>query len=234
MILNAKEANDQKQDKMCDEKKEMGLDLNALKQKEEELRLLEESLQNKLTLAHTEAEAILAQASKKSQEIEEEAYRLKEKIIQEAYDQQMIIHQQADEAVKEIRKSALDEKEQMLASVEDDVVEVMITLLQHIISEEMNGHIDWLRFVVKRLLRQEEIDDAVTLLVSPHTMEWLEKERESFIEAFSKLAAIEVKDTLNDTTCVLVTNQGNIEYDIAEGLNNVIKELRILKGLKQE
>lgn len=231
VILQAKENDNQEQDKISIGIRETSLDLEAIKQKEKELKILEECLQNKLTLAQIEAENILFQATEKSQKIEEEALNLKEKIIAEAYDEQIAIQKRAEEEAKIIRNAALDEKKQILESVEDDVVEVVIRLLQHIISEEVKGDIEWLKLVVRRLLLQEEINGVVTLFVSPHTMELLEKEEEMFIENISKLAAIEVNDTLNDTTCVLATSQGNIEYDITEGLKNVIKELRILKDL---
>lgn len=219
------------EDESFNQRSEPALDLEATKQKESELKALEASLQDRLISTNIEAENILSNASEKAQQIEEEARNQATKIIKEAYHKQEEIHNQAQEEAKIIREAALDEKKNMLEAVEGEVVEVMITLLQHIISEEVNGHIEWLKFVVRRLLLQEEISGEATLLVSPRTMELLEEEQEVFLASLSKLAAIEVADTLNDTTCVLTTKQGNIEYDITEGLKNVIKELRILKGL---
>lgn len=85
--------------------------------------------------------------------------------------------------------------------------------------------------IVRKMLLQEDVGESVTLLISKQNMNDLNKEKEALIASLSKLASIEVSDTLNDTTCILVTRQGNIEYDINEGLNKMIAELRVLKGL---
>lgn len=231
VIPRIEENYEQEEGKQSDTVRESGLDLVAIKQKEKELKVLEESLQRKLEEIHMEAENILLEANEKAQKIEEEANHQKDQIITEAYQKQEAIQQQAEEEAKSIREAALNEKKILLESTESEVVEVIITLLQHIISEEVTGHVEWLKLVVRRLLLQEEISEDVRLLVSPGTMALLEKDREVLLASLSKLTAIEVKDTLKDTTCVLVTNQGNIEYDITEGLKTVIKELRILKDL---
>ena len=149
----------------------------------------------------------------------------------DAYHKQEEILKQAKEEAMTIRKAASDEKKSMLEAIESEVVEVIITLLQHIISEEVTGHAEWLKLVVRRLLLQEKISEETTLLVSSNTMAYLEKDKDELVANLSKLSAIEVSESLNDTTCVLVTNQGNIEYDINDGLRKVVSELRILKDL---
>ncbi len=205
--------------------------LETIREKENELKVLESQIQERLADADNKIEVMLTEAVEKAEAIKKEARDQQTKVIADAYQKQEEILKQAEEEAQNIRRIALDEKKSMLNAVEGEVVEVIITLLQHIISEEMTGHIEWLKLVVRRLLLEEEISEEVTLLVSSHTMTLLEKEKEQFIASLSKLAAIEVNEALNDTTCILVTSQGNIEYDISEGLRKVVSELRILKDL---
>lgn len=219
------------EDKKSDQSLEKVFDLETIKQRENELKELEISLQERLAETQMEVESMIAQALEKAQKIEEEAREKEAQMIEEAYHKQEEIKNEAEEAANTIKKLALEEKRMMLEATEGEVVEVIITLLKHIISQEVTGRVEWLKLVVRRLLLQEEINDTVTLLVSPHNMELLETEKKGFLESLSKLSAIEVSDLVNDTTCVLVTSQGNIEYNIAEGLEKVITELRTLRDL---
>lgn len=206
-------------------------DLEAIIQKENELTALESLLQEKLLEADNKIESMLTEAIEKAQSIENAARDKETNILAEAYRRQEEIIGRAEEEADTIKKTALDEKRDILKAVEGEVVETMITLLQHIISEEINGHVEWLRLVVRRILLQEEINEDTMLLISSNNMIHLEQEKDQFINSLSKLTTIEVSESLNDTTCILVTSQGNIEYDINEGLRKVVSELRILKGL---
>ena len=212
-------------------KVEIETDLEAISQKESELKALEALLQEKVVEADNKVEEMISEATKKAQNIEKDARDRETKVIADAYYKQEEIISQAEKEADAIKKAALDEKQSILETIESEVVEVIITLLQHIISEEVTGHVEWLKMVVRRLLLQEEVSEEVTLLVSSNTMALLQEDKDQLMDRLSKLTAIEVDEMLNDTTCVLVTNQGNIEYDINEGLRKVVSELRILKDL---
>lgn len=205
--------------------------LEIMNQKEKELIALEGLLQDKMSEANSKIETMLTEAIEKAQSIEKAARDKETNILAETYRRQEEIIGRAEEEAETIKKAALDEKKEMLKAVEGEVVDTMIALLQHIISEEIDGHVEWLKLVVRRILLQEEIDEDTTLLVSSNNMIRLEEEKDQFINSLSKLTTIEVSESLNDTTCVLVTSQGNIEYDINDGLRKVVSELRILKGL---
>ena len=205
--------------------------LEMISQKEKELIALEGLLQDKMSEADSKIESMLAEAIEKAQSIENSARDKETNMLAETYHRQEEIIAKAEEEAEAIKKAALDEKREMLKAVEGKVVETIITLLQHIISEEIDGHVEWLNLVVRRILLKEEIDEDTTLLVSSNNRIRLEEEKNQFINSLSKLTTIEVSESLNDTTCVLVTSQGNIEYDINEGLRKVVSELRILKGL---
>lgn len=205
--------------------------LEIINQKENELKALEGLIKEKLVEADHKVDRIISDATEKAQIIEKNVRDKETEIMADAYHKQEEILKQAKEEAMTIRKAASDEKKSMLEAVESEVVEVIITLLQHIISEEVTGHAEWLKLVVRRLLLQEKISEETTLLVSSNTMAYLERDKDELVANLSKLSAIEVSESLNDTTCVLVTNQGNIEYDINDGLRKVVSELRILKDL---
>ncbi len=220
------------------EANEMRSVAHLLQEKQEEFARLNSVIQEKLLEATREAECILAKAIEEANQMKEEANQMKEEavieknaLLEEAYHQQEEVLRCAEDKVAQIKKEALEEKKAMLEAVEGDVVETIITLLQHIISEELTIGVDWLKMIVRRMLLQEDVGETVTLLISKENMNRLGKEKEALIASLSKLASIEASDTLNDTTCILVTKQGNIEYDINEGLNKMIAELRVLKGL---
>ncbi len=213
------------------EANEMRSVAHLLQEKQEEFARLNSVIQEKLLEATREAECILAKAKEEANQMKEEAVIEKNALLEEAYHQQEEVLRCAEDKVTQIKKEALEEKKAMLEAVEGDVVETIITLLQHIISEELTIGVDWLKMIVRRMLLQEDVGETVTLLISKENMNRLGKEKEALIASLSKLASIEASDTLNDTTCILVTKQGNIEYDINEGLNKMIAELRVLKGL---
>lgn len=213
------------------EANEMHSVAHLLQEKQEEFARLNSVIQEKLLEATREAECILAKAKEEANQMKEEAVIEKNALLEEAYHQQEEVLRCAEDKVTQIKKEALEEKKAMLEAVEGDVVETIITLLQHIISEELTIGVDWLKMIVRRMLLQEDVGETVTLLISKENMNRLGKEKEALIASLSKLASIEASDTLNDTTCILVTKQGNIEYDINEGLNKMIAELRVLKGL---
>ena len=213
------------------EANEMRSVAHLLQEKQEEFARLNSVIQEKLLEATREAECILAKAKEEANQMKEEAVIEKNALLEEAYHQQEEVLRCAEDKVTQIKKEALEEKKAMLEAVEGDVVETIITLLQHIISEELTIGVDWLKMIVRRMLLQEDVGETVTLLISKENMNRLGKEKEALIAGLSKLASIEASDTLNDTTCILVTKQGNIEYDINEGLNKMIAELRVLKGL---
>lgn len=205
-----------------------------IEKKKEELDNIESIIEEKLENADSKVDRILTEAIEQAEQIKQQAKAQETMIIAEVHRKQEQILKNTENEIEYIKKMALEEKQKMLNAVEGEVVETIITLLQHIVSEELKQNVEWLKMIVRKMLLQEEINEPTTLLISKHNMESLKNEKEELIASLSKLTSIETSDGLNDTTCVLVTKQGNIEYDLNEGLTKVITELRVLKGLSQE
>jgi len=205
--------------------------IELLHKRKEELNTLEEEIQKKMKDADNKVEALLSDAASRCEMMEKEIKDKESEVLAEAHRNRDEMIQQAEIEASQIIEAAQAEKRSLLQSAEGEVVETLITLLKHIISEEINENVEWLRLVVRKMLMQDRSSDAFKLIVSPHCLQLIEKEQEQFLEGLSKVTAIESDETLNDTSCILETNQGNIEYDISYGLEKIISEIRILKGL---
>lgn len=211
--------------------KETDVTTELIHKRKEELSLLEEEIQRKREEANRKIEEILSEAYSKSDLLLNEAAEEKNKVLQEAHQRQAEIIQLAEDEANQIKSSAEKEKQALLESVEDEVVDTMITLLQHLISEELQHNVAWLKLVVRKMLLNDLTTESFKLLVSPHNMTLIEQNQTSFKEGISKVTNIECDETLNDTTCILETSQGKIEYDVSQGLEKMITEIRMLKGI---
>ena len=211
--------------------KETDVTTELIHKRKEELYLLEEEIQRKREEANRKIEEILSEAYSKSDLLLNEAAEEKNKVLQEAHQRQAEIIQLAEDEANQIKSSAEKEKQALLESVEDEVVDTMITLLQHLISEELQHNVAWLKLVVRKMLLNDLTTESFKLLVSPHNMILIEQNQTSFKEGISKVTNIECDETLNDTTCILETSQGKIEYDVSQGLEKMITEIRMLKGI---
>ena len=176
-------------------------------------------------------EEMLAQTIEKCKAMEQQAIDKKAEILAQAQDRQDEMIQLAYDEAEAIKKSAYLEKQSLLKSVEGEVVETMISLLRHIISEELNENVEWLKLVVRKMLLQDQTTETFKLRVSIHNMQMIERDKAHFMEGISKVTQIESDETLNDTTCILETSQGNIEYDVSQGLERMMTEIRIVKGI---
>lgn len=199
--------------------------------RKEELELIEKEIQKKLQDADKRVEEIILEANLKKQNMENEIKDKETKILAETQQKQDEVIQLAKKEADEIIEAAYAEKEALLGAVEGEVVETMITILQHIISEELNENVEWLRLVVRKMLHKDQFTEAIKLVVSPNCLQLIEEDKPHFLDGISKDMVIESSDLLNDTSCILETNQGNIEYDVSNGLNKMISEIKLLKEL---
>ena len=199
--------------------------------RKEELALVEEEIQKKREDADNKIKELLANAHIESEKILNEANAQKAMLLEEAHQKQAEILQLAQGEAENIKALAQEEKKALLESTEDEVVDTMLVLLKHIISEELNHNVIWLKLVVRKMLLNDLSTESFKLVVSPHNMALINKEEARFMEGLSKVTQIQIDETLNDTTCILETSQGNIEYDVSQGLEKIMTEIRILQGI---
>ena len=202
-----------------------------IEEKKAELEALEQQIACRMAEADQKVDEILAEAYAKAHALEEEAKVQKTAILSAAYEKEKEVLTSAEAELERIKNEGLQEKAEMLGQVEGEVVETMISLISHIISDELTYNKDWLLLVVRKMLRRQDIEGDTILFVSPKCYEALEGHKEEILQDIRKLSEIKIDESLNDSSCILVTSEGNIEYDVRHGLEKVISELRILKSI---
>lgn len=202
-----------------------------IENRQKELSRIELEIQGRVKKADDKIEQMLKDAMARSREIVEEAEAQRSTMLAEMDSLKEEILKEAQYQADTIRKSAHYEKQQILEHVEEEVVETIIDILKHVVSEEIQTNVDWIRLVVRKMMLEEHTCEAFRLFVSPHNFEQIEANKDKFIADLKKLIDIVADEMLSDSSCILETDQGNIEYDISNGLEKVITELRILKGI---
>ena len=212
---------------------QMHVTSSDIEEKKEELLRVQCEIDRMIAESKQQAEAIINSAYAKASEIETDSIAMKEQMLLEVAEKEKQLLEGAQTRASEITNAAFEEKMQMLGQVEGEVVETMITILQHIMSEEVTYNRDWLYYIVKRMLQKPDVEEGVALLISADLYESLENKYKEKLLTLRKLSDIKVDESLNDTTCKLVTSQGSIEYDVQQGLDKMISELRIMKSLSR-
>lgn len=195
---------------------------------------LEQEAKEKVRLAKEEAEAIVADALAKAQQIEQVAKEQANQLLAQVTTDRENAMRACEEEVAQIRALALQEKDDLLSATEGEVVETLITILQHIISEELYYPATWLKYIVNKMLHGKNLGEKIVLCISPSLYTQLEKQQDDLLTCCKQIASIKEDETLTDTSCKLIIDEGTIEYDVSEGLEKVVAQLRILKGLAQE
>ncbi len=199
---------------------------------EKQLKEIQELIDAKLEEADNQVRQMLSEAIQKSQAIEEEAKQLKTHMLFEMTKEKEEVLEEARKQAELILANAHKEKEELIMSTEGELVETLITLLNHIISEEMNYQVDWVKYLVRKILSKEEILGKVKVIISPILYTRLSEKEIDAIKGIRKDLEIETRDNLNETTCMIEFNQGSIVYDISQGLERVINDTRILMNAK--
>lgn len=181
--------------------------------------------------AKQHAEEILSGALAKAEELKEDTRAKQTQLLYETQTKTEIILEEATKEAEKIKKQAYEEKETLIKSSEDELTEVLQKLLGHIISEELFENTQWLKCLVGKMLQECPTKEEIKIYVSVKVFEELTESTKESIQALGDQVILEVKSTLSDTTCIVETKQGNIVYDVIEGMERVISEIKILQKL---
>ncbi|WP_180270671.1 FliH/SctL family protein [Sporanaerobium hydrogeniformans] len=212
---------------------------------EEREQSWEKHIQNMLREAQINAEKIIEEANRQkgviinealqeADQIIEKAIQSKEEILKEGEDYKENRKIEANQEAEVILQKAYEEKEALIAATEGELVQTLCKLLDYLIGEEVYHHTAWLTCIVKRMLSHENFEDQIHIKVSPQVLERLTEEEEKALKALGKQVEIEADNHLSNTICKVVTAQGSIEYDVIQGLERVISELKLLQNLNKE
>lgn len=181
--------------------------------------------------ARKQAEAMIAAAQSQSRNIEIDMQTKYAKLLEEANAKTQVILEDATHEAEQIRVQAEVEKQELIKNTENDFTKVLKKLLSHIISEEVFNNTDWLICMVRKMLQECATKEPINIAVSQKVLEMLSETQKSQIKQLGDHITLEARTTLNDTSCLVETKQGNIHYDVIDGLERVISEIQILEKL---
>ena len=192
--------------------------------REEANRILEEAKQ--------EACEILENAKMQSNALQNEILALKQTTLEQVKQQEISLVENAKIEAEAIINNAYMEKQQILEEAEPEMVQLIIKLLGHIVGDAMFENAEWVNVLVKKMINKESISDDLTIVIAPPVYEKLMENETNTFSLLKGTVSVRQDETLNDTTCIVETPQGDIVYDIREGLNAVLRELKILQTLQ--
>ncbi|WP_069997451.1 FliH/SctL family protein [Cellulosilyticum sp. I15G10I2] len=200
----------------------------------EAISLMHLEAQNLLDEAQQKAEIIINNALKEAEEIRKEAAFEKTNLLEDASNKHQLFLEQAREEAAQIVKNAYQEKEQIINSTEPELAQTLIALLQYLVGEEVYHNTGWVRCIIKRMLANDVFKKDIKVYVSPEVYNRLTDSEKESLMSIKEEVTLQVSEALSNTACKVETQEGAIEYDVVDGLDQVISDLKILQNLKQE
>jgi len=202
--------------------------IEAAKKEIEILRekaLLEAHQQSELILeeAQKQAEIILAQAVHDGEQIKEDAYQQSsmqglEEGRKKAKEESSIYLEQA----KMTLEKACQEKDSMLASLEQEFIELSLAIARKIIKKEVELGTDVIQQIVETAIKKATHREKVIIRVNAVDLEVLEKERMVLREKSASQDLIILPDpTVEAGGCVLETDLGTVDARIDTQFNEI-------------
>lgn len=185
-----------------------------------------------LEAAKTEAEEILNNAKIEHEKLQSDVFQLKEETLKGLEQERQNILEEAENKAQSIINDAYAEKQKLIDDAEPEMVQLITRLLGHIIGDAMFENSDWVEVLVKKMISQENISEDICVVTSPQTYEQLIASKENNFTYAKGTITFRQDETLNNSTCVVETSQGDIVYDVQTGLNAVLRELKILQTLQ--
>lgn len=199
--------------------------------KEEILSEAQQMAEKIIEEAKQHAEEILSGALAKAEELKEDTRNKQTQLLYETQAKSEAIIEEATKEAETIKAQAYEEKEVLIKSSEEEVTNVLQKLLSHIISEELFENTMWIKCMVKKMLYECQTKEEIKVCMAPAVFNQLTEEAKKQIEALGEKVTIETRNTLSETTCIVETKQGNIVYDVMEGFERVISEIKTLEKL---
>ncbi len=209
-------------------------DLGPCEPEQEQMNLVHAQVQALLDEAERKAEIILNNARQEAQEIRKNAELEKSHLLEETTNKQQLLLEQAREESRQIVQNAYDEKDQIISSIEGELAQTLLSLLQYLVGEEVYHNTAWILCLIKRMLAHNALKTDIQIYISADVYNRLTDQEKESLMHIKEGVTLHASETMNDTACRVQTHEGAIEYDVAEGLNQIISDIRILQNLKQE
>lgn len=184
--------------------------------------------------AYAEANQILASANA---EVEQLKNSTNEKIKEQTEQAQNQIQAQQDEAkllCDNLINQAENEKQHILSQTEPEIVDLIIDLVGHIISHEMDSNSRWVKYLVKKILNNENITSNIEIGLPQTVYSKLDEEEFSQLENIVKGSKVVERLDMDGYTCIISTDNGDIIYNPQETLKKVTDDLKLLKQIGEK
>ncbi|OOO00129.1 MAG: hypothetical protein ATN35_08940 [Epulopiscium sp. Nele67-Bin004] len=169
------------------------------------------------------------------------AQEMQEKIEKDKKEADIHIGEMKKKAQKEIdvlKKKAKQqiekEKKQVLVDSEPDIIDLVSDLLDFIISNEIENSGIWLKYLVRKILRQESSIENVKIQISSKVYSITTEDELEEIKTIAKNVTVSERSDLPDYACIIVTDVGEIHYDVSKTLDKVKKDLKLLNKVEEK
>ena len=218
---------------------------------EEDTQGQQENIERKIQNAQSQANRILEQAAqeakaeadqiiKQSQErIAKEAQEALAKAQEEGYAQgyekgkleaQSLIHES-----EQIIRDANAQRQEILAGVEPEVIEMIIGICGKLINEEVNFNKDTIILLIRKAL--SEVSDnslEVTIKVPQDQYDYVIENKELILTNMPEPENVQIRQDANlaEGACIIETSFGSIACDIYQGFSDIKKQMRLIYNEK--
>lgn len=196
--------------------------------RQKQLREIQELIDLKLKEADEKIDRQYAELVLKTKSEEENINNIKTGILFEAELEKQKILTEALEEAENIKEEAIQQKKELLASTEDEVIKTVEYMVESIISDELKYDTRWLKILVKKMIYKDNLEGEINVRISPKLYERLSNEYVSQIKDLRDGIEVIQDESVSETACIVTCEQGTINYDVSEGLQRVLQDIRIL------
>lgn len=168
--------------------------------------------------AHSQKEKQYAACQQACEQMKEQAQKEKEKIISEAHS-----------LAKALIEDAEQVKQNLIQSAEKDIIEIIEKILTRVVDEKIIKHPEWLKLIVKKMITTNHLMEEMTLYVGEEVYKSFGNTLKDELKAFEQCINLKVDTSLQQSGCMLETQVGSIYYDVKEGLEAALEDLKFLQ-----
>lgn len=140
-----------------------------------------------------------------------------EKGYQEGFDSGKEVADKLIAEANDIKRNYLNEKEKVLGSIEEDVINLTFEICEKILNQKLIEDEEVVTNMVIKGIKSLNTKDSVTIRVSEYDFEKVEQSKEKILTKASLIESIEVKKdiNLNKGDCIIESSKGNVDVSLS-------------------
>ncbi len=136
---------------------------------------------------------------------------------------------------KQVIVDANDQKQQILADIEPEIIEMVIGICGKLIDEEINHNKDTILILIRKTLEQVSTDTLeISVKISPDDYDYVLENKHVIAKGTTNPENMQIKKDPNLTTgtCIIETPFGSIECNVDEAFSEIKKQMRLIYNQK--